>query len=284
MNTPDAFTVPVSDTVLGYILAFARRQPWMDTAMKAGVWDKIPGRTLHECTLGIIGVGRIGKAIALTYVREGAKVVNFSFDEPDYENESVEFYKGDVTDREGVKAFFDHVVEKYGKIDILVNNAGITRDALIHKMSEDMWDFVIDVNLKGVFNLVQLVGPKMMEQGAGSIVNISSVVGEYGNVGQTNYAATKAGVIAMAKTWAKEFSRKGAAVRVNAIAPGYMATDNTAPLRADAERSAAILERIPAGRWGQPDDLKGATVFLASAASDYLHGATINVDGGWLAR
>lgn len=227
----------------------------------------------------VTGASRgIGKAIALTYVREGAKVVNFSFDEPDYENESVEFYKGDVTDRDALKTFFDHVVEKYGKIDILVNNAGITRDALIHKMSEDMWDFVINVNLKGVFNLVQLVGPQMMQQGAGSIVNISSVVGEYGNVGQTNYAATKAGVVAMAKTWAKEFSRKGAAVRVNAIAPGYVNTEmmQTVPDKVlDPIREKTMLKRL-----GEPQEIADAALFLASDESSFVTGHLLSVNGG----
>ncbi len=227
----------------------------------------------------VTGASRgIGKAIALTYVREGAKVVNLSFDEPDYENENVEFYKGDVTDRDGLKKFFDHVVEKYGKIDILVNNAGITRDALIHKMSEDMWDFVIDVNLKGVFNLVQLIGPQMMQQGAGSIINISSVVGEFGNVGQTNYAATKAGVIAMAKTWAKEFSRKGAAVRANAIAPGYINTEmmQTVPDKVlDPIREKTMLKRL-----GEPQEIANAALFLASDESSFVTGHLLSVNGG----
>ncbi|MGV2644456.1 SDR family NAD(P)-dependent oxidoreductase, partial [Clostridium perfringens] len=127
-------------------------------------------------------------------------------------------YEVNVTDREGIKIFFNSVIEKFGKVDILVNNAGITRDALIQKMTEEMWDLVIDVNLKGLFNIAQLAGPHMMETGKGSIINIASVVGEFGNVGQTNYAATKAGVIGITKTWAKEFARKGANVRVNSVA------------------------------------------------------------------
>ncbi len=227
----------------------------------------------------VTGASRgIGKAIALTFVKEGAKVINYSFDEPDYENENIYYYKGDVTNRDGLQVFFDNVIDTYGKVDILVNNAGVTRDALINKMSEEMWDFVIDVNLKGVFNLAQLVGPQMMGQGKGSIINISSVVGEYGNVGQSNYAATKAGVVALAKTWAKEFSRKGAAVRVNAIAPGYVNTEmmKTVPDKVlDPIREKTMLKRL-----AEPQEIADAALFLASDESSFVTGHLLSVNGG----
>ena len=146
----------------------------------------------------------IGRCIAETFAREGAKVIAVDINKLPYENKNIYGYEVNVTDRKGIKEFFDKIVEKFGKIDVLVNNAGITRDALIQKMTEEMWDLVIDVNLKGLFNITQLVGPNMVENGGGSIINIASIVGEFGNVGQTNYAATKAGVIGMTKTWAKE--------------------------------------------------------------------------------
>lgn len=171
------------------------------------------------------GAQGIGQCICETFAREGAKVIAVDMSDLTYSCENVEGYKLNVTKRPEIEQFISNTVSKYGQIDILVNNAGITRDALIHKMTEEMWDLVIDVNLKGVFNLTQAVAPVMIEQKKGSIVNIASVVGEYGNIGQSNYAATKAGVIALAKTWAKEFSRKGEAVRVNSVAPGYVNTE-----------------------------------------------------------
>jgi len=164
------------------------------------------------------------------------------------------------------------------KIDVLVNNAGITRDALIQKMTEDMWDTVIDVNLKGVFNLTQAVAPIMMENGKGSIVSISSVVGVYGNVGQTNYAATKAGVIGMTYTWAKEFTRKGAAVRSNAIAPGYVETEMMATVPDKVLQP--IREKTPLGRLGKPQEIANAVLFLASDESSYINGHVLEVTGG----
>jgi 3-oxoacyl-[acyl-carrier protein] reductase len=220
----------------------------------------------------------IGKDIALTFAKEGAKVISYDVSEIGYKDENIEGYKGSVTDREQVKKFFDYVVEKYGKVDILVNNAGITRDALVQKMTEDMWDIVIDINLKGVYNMSQLAGPIMMNNGSGSIINISSVVGEYGNVGQSNYAATKAGVIALAKTWAKEFSRKGAAVRCNAIAPGYVNTEmmKTVPDKVlDPIRQKTML-----GRLGEPQEIANAALFLASDESSFVTGHLLSVNGG----
>ena len=195
-----------------------------------------------------------------------------------YENPNVEGYKLNVADSAACKEFYDYVIGKYGKIDILVNNAGITRDAMTRKMTDEMWDLVIDVNLKGVFNLTRLVGPQMEEIGGGSIISISSVVGEYGNIGQANYAATKAGVIGLTKTWAKEFARKGVPVRVNAIAPGYIMTDILKTVPQDLLDKFAKLTML--GRLGQPEEIAKAALFLASDDSSYVTGHVLSVNGG----
>ncbi len=224
------------------------------------------------------GASGIGKSICEAFVREGAKVVSADMKLPEEKRDMVEDVVLNVTNRTEILQFVDETVKKYGQIDVLVNNAGITKDALINKMTEDMWDIVIDVNLKGVFNLTQAVAPQMMEQGKGSIINIASVVGEYGNVGQTNYAATKAGVIGMAKTWAKEFSRKGAAVRVNSVAPGYVNTEmmQTVPDKVlDPIRQKTML-----GRLGEPEEIANAVLFLASDESSFVTGHTLSVNGG----
>lgn len=220
----------------------------------------------------------IGRCIAETFAREGAKVIAVDINKLPYENKNIYGYEVNVTNRKGIKEFFDKISEKFGKIDVLVNNAGITRDALIQKMTEEMWDLVIDVNLKGLFNITQLVGPNMVENGGGSIINIASIVGEFGNVGQTNYAATKAGVIGMTKTWAKEFSRKGARVRVNSVSPGYINTDmmKTVPEKVlDNMRSKTML-----GRLGEPEEIANAVLFLASDESSYVTGHNLSVNGG----
>ena len=224
------------------------------------------------------GAAGIGAACCQRFAQEGATVIAVDIQPLTYAEEDVEFMQLNVTDVENCKSVFDAIIEKYGRIDILVNNAGITRDALIQKMTDEMWDLVVDINLKGVFNLTRLVGPVMMEKGYGSIINISSIVGEYGNIGQTNYAATKAGVIAMAKTWAKEFARKGANVRVNAIAPGYIMTDilKTVPeALLDKFRSLTMLGRI-----GEPVEIANAALFLASDESSYVTGHVLSANGG----
>ncbi len=222
----------------------------------------------------------IGRAICEKFAAEGAKMVitTASTSQPTFDQENIVGYQVNATDRESVEKFVKEVQEKYGKIDILVNNAGITRDGLIHKLTEDMWNQVIDVNLKGVFYLTQLVAPMMIEAGKGSIINISSVVGEYGNIGQTNYAATKAGVIGMTKSWAKEFARKGAAVRVNALSPGFINTDmmKTVPDKVlDPIRKSTML-----GRLGEPEEIANATLFLASDESSFITGHNLSVNGG----
>ncbi len=174
------------------------------------------------------------------------------------------------------------VAGKLGRLDILVNNAGIIRRAPALDFSEKDWDDVLQINLKAAFFLSQAAARHMVEQGGGKIVSVASMLSFQGGILVPSYTAAKSGVAGITKALANELAGKH--VNVNAIAPGYMATDNTAPLRADAARSQSILERIPAGRWGEPADLKGVVVFLASPASDYLHGAIIPVDGGWLCR
>lgn len=224
------------------------------------------------------GAKGLGQAISELYALHGAKVVAADMGELSYTNENVEGYKLNVTDVEAVQKFYDYVIEKYGKIDILVNNAGITADAMTRKMTDDQWNRVIDVNLKGVFNLTRLIGPQMENNGYGSIINISSVVGVFGNIGQANYAATKAGVIGLTMTWAKEFARKGANVRVNAIAPGYIMTDILKTVPQDLLDKFAALTML--GRLGQPEEIANVALFLASDEASYITGQTLNVNGG----
>ncbi|MCL5951156.1 MAG: 2-dehydro-3-deoxy-D-gluconate 5-dehydrogenase KduD [Chloroflexi bacterium] len=169
-----------------------------------------------------------------------------------------------------------------GRLDILVNNAGIIRRAPALEFAEQDWDDVLQINLKAVFFLAQAAARVMVEQGRGKIINVASMLSFQGGVLIPSYAAAKSGVAGVTRSLATEWAKYN--INVNAIAPGYMATDNTAPLRADPVRSQSILDRIPAGRWGTAEDLQGTVVFLASAASDYMHGAIVCVDGGWLAR
>ncbi|MBR6349614.1 MAG: 3-oxoacyl-ACP reductase FabG [Lachnospiraceae bacterium] len=221
----------------------------------------------------------LGGAMAQLFASEGAKVIAADMMELTYEAPNVEFYKLNVTDVEACKAVTEYAKEKYGHIDILVNNAGITRDALTQKMTDEMFDMVINVNLKGVFNLTRFVGPVMMEQeSGGSIISISSVVGEFGNIGQINYSAAKAGIIGMTKTWAKEFARKGAPVRVNAIAPGYTMTDILKTVPQDLLDKFAKMTML--GRLGQPEEIAKAALFLASDDASYVTGHLLSVNGG----
>lgn len=224
------------------------------------------------------GARGLGQAMAETFAREGAKVIAVDMQALTYEAENVEGYTLNITDVDAVKKFYDYVLEKYGKADILVNNAGVTRDAMTRKMTDDMWNLVLDVNLKGVFNLTRLFGPLMEKNNYGSIINISSVVGVYGNIGQANYSATKAGVIGLTKTWAKEFARKGANVRVNAIAPGYTMTDMLKTVPQDLLDKFAAMTMLK--RLGQPHEIANAALFLASEEASYVTGQTLSVDGG----
>jgi 2-deoxy-D-gluconate 3-dehydrogenase len=189
---------------------------------------------------------------------------------------------GDVSDVSVCARLVEQVVNHFGTIDILVNNAGIIRRAPAVEHSEEDWQAVIDTNLSSVFRLTKHAGKYMLAQGSGKVVNIASLLTFQGGVFVPSYAAAKGGVGQLTKAFANEWAAKG--INVNAIAPGYMATDNTEALRENPERSRQIMERIPAGRWGCPDDLAGAVVFLASSASDYVHGHVLVVDGGWLSR
>jgi 3-oxoacyl-[acyl-carrier protein] reductase len=220
----------------------------------------------------------LGGEMAQVFAREGAKVIAADMAPLSYEAENVEYFQLNVTDTANCEALFSHVKDKYGRMDVLINNAGITKDAMTRKMTDEQWDAVIAVNLKGVFNLTRLVGPYMQLQGSGSIISISSVVGVFGNIGQANYAATKAGVIGLTKTWAKEFAMKGGNVRVNAIAPGYIMTDilKTVPQEMlDKFASWTML-----GRLGQPHEVACAALFLASEEASYITGQVLQVDGG----
>lgn len=175
-----------------------------------------------------------------------------------------------------------HVVDELGRVDILINNAGIIRRTPALEYSEQDWDDVLSVNLRALFFLSQAAGRVMDAQGGGKIINVASMLSYQGGILVPSYTAAKSAVAGLTRALANEWAAKN--INVNAIAPGYMATDNTAPLRADPERNASILARIPAGKWGQPEDLQGIVVLLASAASDYMHGSIVPVDGGWLAR
>jgi 2-deoxy-D-gluconate 3-dehydrogenase len=189
---------------------------------------------------------------------------------------------GDVSDPAACVSLVEQVVEYFGRIDILVNNAGIIRRAPAIEYSDEDWKAVLDTDLTSVFLLTRQAGKHMLAQGSGKIINIASLLTFQGGILVPAYAAAKGAVGQLTKAFANEWAAKG--INVNAIAPGYMATDNTEALRANPERSRQILERIPAGRWGNPEDLAGAAVYLASSASDYMHGHVIVVDGGWLCR
>ena len=224
------------------------------------------------------GAKGIGMEMAKRFALEGAKVIAVDMTALSYEMANVEGYILNITDSAKCKDFYDFAVEKYGKIDILVNNAGITRDSMTRKMSDEQWNMVIDVNLKGVFNLVRYIGPQMEVIGGGSIINISSVVGEYGNIGQANYSATKAGLLGLTKTWAKEFARKGVPVRVNAIAPGYVMTDILKTVPEELLNKFAQLTMLK--RLGEPKEIANVALFLASEEASYVTGHTLSVNGG----
>lgn len=220
----------------------------------------------------------LGGEMAQRFASEGAQVIAADIAELSYQSTGVEYFSLNVTDMDGCKRLFEYAKEKYGRIDILVNNAGITRDAMTRKMTDEQWDLVMNVNIKGVFNLTRLIGPFMQQQKDGSIINIASIVGVFGNIGQANYAASKAAVIGMTKTWAKEFAMKGANVRVNAIAPGYIMTDILKTVPQDLLDKFSGMTML--GRLGQPVEIANAALFLASDEASYVTGHILQVDGG----
>lgn len=237
------------------------------------------------------GAAGIGKAAAVRFAEEGAKVVICDVSLEAGEalmpllGPDASFSVVNVVDRDAVQSWIDETVKKYGRIDVLVNNAGVTSDSLlvkykdgqvVNQMSQQAWDFVVDVNLKGVFNCTQAVVPAMIEQGGGVIINASSVVGLYGNFGQTNYVATKAGVIGMTKVWARELGRYK--IRVNAVAPGFILTEMVKKM--PEKVLANMQEHTPIGRLGEPEDIANAFVWLASDEASFVHGTTLSVDGG----
>ena len=189
---------------------------------------------------------------------------------------------GDLAKKETPGVLIEKTVNQFGRLDVLVNNAGTIRRAPAFDYSQDDWTTVIEVNLSAVFRLSQLAGRQMLAQGCGKIINIASLLSFQGGITVPAYAAAKGGVAQLTKALANEWAGKG--INVNAIAPGYMRTSNTKALQEDETRNRQILERIPAGRWGEPSDLAGAVVFLSSAASDYVNGEVLVVDGGWMGR
>jgi 3-oxoacyl-[acyl-carrier protein] reductase len=227
----------------------------------------------------------IGRTTARRFVAEGASVVIADVnDEQGHETVqaledaggAARFVRTDVTDADDVQALVDAALDAFGAIDVLVNNAGITRDATLTKMSEAAFDQVVDVNLKGVFNTTKAVVPHMAENGGGRVLNAASIVGRYGNFGQTNYVATKSGVIGMTKTWARELGRDG--ITVNAVAPGFIETPmvDTVPDKVLNH----LVDRTPLDRLGQPEDVANAYCFLASDDAAFITGAVLSVDGG----
>jgi 3-oxoacyl-[acyl-carrier protein] reductase len=237
------------------------------------------------------GAAGIGKATATRFAQEAARVVICDVDRKAGEMTLTElgpqasFFRVDVTERASVENWIESVLQKYGRIDILVNNAGIVRDSLLVKMKdgelakqmpEADFDLVVSINLKGVFNCTQAVVPAMVRQGGGVILNATSIVGIDGNIGQTNYIATKAGVIGMTKAWARELGRHH--IRVNAVAPGFTATEILTSMPAKVLEG--MKARTPLGRLGQPEDIANAYLFLASDEASFISGDVLRVDGG----
>lgn len=231
------------------------------------------------------GSNGIGKATVLKFLEEGAKVIVWDILKKEgeqlentlkTEGYDIHFIEVDTSDFKAVERATQKTLEIHSTIDVLINNAGITRDATLLKMTQEQWQKVIDVNLTGVYNCTKNVAPIMLANESGVILNASSVVGLYGNFGQTNYAATKAGVIAMTQTWAKEFGRKG--IRVNAVAPGFILTDMVKAMPEKVlEKMAA---KVPLQELGKPEDIANIYAFLASEQARYISGTTISVDGG----
>lgn len=238
-------------------------------------------------TGGNTGLGQ-GYAVALATAGADLFIVTYDKDWDETRKlieetgRKVTFFQADLTNRDSIKEVVDTCVNTFGKVDILVNNAGtIRRSPLLEYKPED-WDAVMEINLNSVYFLSQEVAKVMAKQGNGKIINIASMLSFQGGKFVPSYTASKHAVAGITKAFANELGEKN--IQINAIAPGYVATDNTAPIRADEKRNAEILSRIPAGRWAEPADLMGVVVFLSSQASDYMNGHILAIDGGWLAR
>lgn len=231
----------------------------------------------------------IGQAIAVALAEAGADVALAGRSDPcetlarvvGAGRRSLDI-RADLSSTAPIQKVIDGVLKGFGRVDVLVNNAGVIRRADLLDFSEEDWDAVLDTNLKTLFFLSQAAARTMAARGSGKIVNVASLLSFQGGVRVPSYAAAKSGVAGVTRAMANELAPKG--VQVNAIAPGYIATNNTAALQSDETRSRQILERIPTGRWGRPEDIAGAAVFLASSASDYVTGQILAVDGGWMAR
>lgn len=238
------------------------------------------------CTKGI------GKAMAIGLAEAGADIIGVSgslaLQDSDVEKtvhttgSNFKAYQADLSDREKLYAFIQKVQEENPVIDILINNAGTIMRAPAAEHPDDYWDKVLAINLDAPFILAREIGKRMIAQGSGKIIFTCSLLSFQGGINVPGYAASKGALSSLVKALANEWAGKG--VNVNGIAPGYIATDNTEALRNDEERSKSILSRIPANRWGEPEDFKGATIFLASKAADYVHGTILTVDGGWMGR
>lgn len=234
----------------------------------------------------------IGQAAAIALAEAGAHVVGLNRSDADETAEKIATFGGQFksvhcdllnTTTAEIQTIISGIHDEMGNVDILVNNAGIIRRAAVLDLTEQDWDDVLKVNLKSIFFLSQIAAKIMVQQtNGGKIIHIASMLSYQGGIRVPSYTAAKSGLVGLTRAMANELASRN--INVNAIAPGYIATDNTEPLRNDENRNQAILDRIPAGRWGTPDDLKGAVVFLASEAARYMHGAVVPVDGGWLAR
>jgi 3-oxoacyl-[acyl-carrier protein] reductase len=229
------------------------------------------------------GAQGIGKETAKRFLQEGANVVICDYNETtgqaalqEFNQEKASFYKVDVSDSAQIQDMVQSVMDKYGRIDVLINNAGITADGFLVKMKDEDWEKVVSVNLSGVFKCTRAVASIMLKQGSGVILNATSVVGIYGNIGQTNYAATKAGIIGLTKSWSKEFGPKG--IRVNAVAPGFIKTPMTEAV--PTKILDLMAEKTPLKKLGNPEDIANAYLFLASDQASYINGAILSVDGG----
>ncbi|MDF9787671.1 3-oxoacyl-ACP reductase FabG [Polynucleobacter sphagniphilus] len=240
------------------------------------------GKRLEDKVAIVTGSAKgIGFATAQRFAQEGAKVIIADVNPVAVENAAAQIpgsegYVMNVTERASIQAAVDQIMQRYGRIDILINNAGITQDARLVKMTEAQFDAVIDVNLKGVFNCTQLIVPHMLEAGQGAIVNASSVVGIYGNFGQTNYSATKFGVIGFTKTWARELGPKG--IRVNAVCPGFISTEMVKAMPENILKD--IEKRSWLGRLGTPEEMANVYLFLASDEASYVNGVALEASGG----